>query len=77
MYDKDHMSELRIKNRSESDPRSCEVTQLQIKPRKNSEDPVGASECFLGFICNYLSYFTTAKISFTSTQETIKHNQTN
>ena len=29
-------------------------------------DPVGASEFFLGFICNYLSYFTTVKISFTS-----------
>ena len=26
LYDKDHMSELRIKNRSESDLRSCEVT---------------------------------------------------
>ena len=25
----------------------------------------GASELFLGFICNYLSYFTTAKITFT------------
>ena len=28
-------------------------------------NPVGASEFFLGFICNYLSYFTTAKIPFT------------
>ena len=27
-------------------------------------NPVGASEFFLGFICNCLSYFTTAKISF-------------
>ena len=36
VYDKEHMSELRIKNRmSERDLRSCEVTQLQIKPRKN------------------------------------------
>ena len=26
LYDKDHMSELWIKNRSESDLRSCEVT---------------------------------------------------
>ena len=26
----------------------------------------GVSEFFLGFICNYLSYFTTAKTSFTS-----------
>ena len=26
VYDKDHMSELRIKNRSERDLRSCEVT---------------------------------------------------
>ena len=36
--DKDHMSELRIENRSERDLRSCEVTfkkQLQIKPRRN------------------------------------------
>ena len=29
-------------------------------------NPVGASEFFLGFVCNCLSYFTTAKISFTS-----------
>ena len=29
-------------------------------------NPVGASECFLGFICNCLSYFTIAKITFTS-----------
>ena len=29
-------------------------------------NPVGASESFLGFICNCLSYFTTVKISFTS-----------
>ena len=27
VYDKDHMSALRIKNTSESDPRSYEVTQ--------------------------------------------------
>ena len=29
-------------------------------------DPIGASEYFLGFLCNCLSYFTTAKITFTS-----------
>ena len=29
-------------------------------------NPIGASEFFLGFICNCLSYFTTAKISFTN-----------
>ena len=29
-------------------------------------NPVEASECFLGFICNCLSYFKTAKISFSS-----------
>ena len=29
-------------------------------------NPVEASEFFLGFICNCLSYFTTAKISFAS-----------
>ena len=28
---------------------------------------IGASAFFLGFICNCLSYFTTAKISYTST----------
>ena len=32
-------------------------------------NPVGASEFFLGFICNFLSYFTTAKFSFTSKPE--------
>ena len=45
------MSELRIKNRRESDLRSCEVTH---------------SDFFLGFVCNCLSYFTTAKITFSS-----------
>ena len=34
--------------------------------RATGWNPVGASEYFLGFICNSLSYFTTAKISFTS-----------
>ena len=34
VYDKDHMSELWIENRSERDLCSCEVTQLQIKLRK-------------------------------------------
>ena len=28
-------------------------------------NPVGASECFLGFICNCLSYFITVRITFT------------
>ena len=45
------MSELQIENRSESDLRSCEVE---------------ASDFFLGFVCNCPSYFTTAKITFTS-----------
>ena len=46
------MSELWIKNRSESDLRSCELAYLWFVS---------------GFICNCLiSYFTTAKISFTS-----------
>ena len=100
------MSALRMKNTSESDPHSYEVTQLQIKPRQNSEAPtgfepmtnshltcfqqgfiaqlieqyrtsiaevmgsntVGASEFFLGFICNcFKSYFITARITFTCT----------
>ena len=29
-------------------------------------NPVGASECFPGFICNCLSYFIAVRISFTS-----------
>ena len=29
-------------------------------------NPVGASDFFLGFLCDCLSYFTTAKITFTS-----------
>ena len=29
-------------------------------------NPVGASEYFLGFLCNCLSYFATVKITFTS-----------
>ena len=28
-------------------------------------NPVGTSECFLGFICNCLGYFITARITFT------------
>ena len=65
VYDKDHMSELRIKNRSERDLRSCEVTYLQEVMGSNR---VEASDFFLGFICNCLSYFITAKISFPSIQ---------
>ena len=34
-------------------------------------NPVGASELFLGFICNCLSYFVTAKISFTSKPQNV------
>ena len=41
VYDKDHECTA-DKNTSESDPRSYEVLkQLQIKPRKNSEAPMG------------------------------------
>ena len=36
-------------------------------------NPVGASEFFLGFNCNCLSCFTTAKISFTSNHTCIIH----
>ena len=39
-------------------------SERDIAQKKNY--PIGASEFFLGFICNCLSYFTTAKISFTS-----------
>ena len=28
-------------------------------------NPVEASESFLGFLCNYFTYFTTVKITFT------------
>ena len=91
VYDKDHMSELRINNRSERDLRSCEVTGFRFKLNSHltyfwrgivpvaqsvehhtsiakvmGSNPVEASEFFLGFICNCLSYFATAKISFTS-----------
>ena len=31
-----------------------------------ASNPVDASDFFLGFVCNCLSYFTTAKITFTS-----------
>ena len=44
VYDKDHMSELRIKNKSERDLRS-QLSTLKAVPA------VGASEFFLGFIC--------------------------
>ena len=44
------MSELRIEN----------IAEVM------GSNPVGASDCFLGFICNCLSYITTAKISYTS-----------
>ena len=56
------------------------VVQLRRKPRKKSEASTGfepmthdleASDFFLGFLCNYLSYFTTAKITFISIIEYI------
>ena len=50
VYYKDHMSELRIEN----------IAEVM------GSNPVGALDCFLGFICNCLSYITTAKISYTS-----------
>ena len=31
-----------------------------------ASNPIEASDFFLGFVCNCLSYFTTAKITFTS-----------
>ena len=56
MSDKDHMS--------------CFIAQSVEHHTGIAEvmgsNTVGASEFFLGFICNCLSYFTTAKISFTS-----------
>ena len=66
VYDKDHLSVLRIKNTSGSDPLSYEVSlkqlyNVQIKPRKNWEP----QNVFLGFICNCLSYFITARITST------------
>ena len=55
-----------------------QLKQLQRKPRKNlrlqqdlSLRPIGTSEFFLGFLCNCLSCFTTAKISFTSNMYSI------
>ena len=47
-YDKDHMSELRIKSRSERDLRS-QLSTLKAIPA------VGASDFFLDFICNSAS----------------------
>ena len=53
-------------NKVESKSQSKDHTSaLRIK-NTSERDPVGVSEFFLGFICNCLSYFTTAKISFTS-----------
>ena len=52
------MSELRIKNRSEHRTGIAEVM---------GSIPVGASEFFpLRFLCNCLSYYINAKITFTS-----------
>ena len=54
VYVKDHMSALQIKNTCESDPRSYEVTLLQLVEHRTSIaevmglNPVGASELFLG-----------------------------
>ena len=36
-------------------------------------NPVEASEFFLGFICNCLSYFTTVKISFAPKKINVRH----
>ena len=67
-----------MSNRSESDPCSYEVTkQLQnskaptrFEPMTSAipvwcSNPAGASDLFLGFICNCLSYLITARITFT------------
>ena len=49
VYDKDHMSALRLKNTSESDPRS-----YIAKPRNNSEAPTGFKSFYneqVQFVC--------------------------
>ena len=51
------MSELRIKNRNESDLRSCEVTkQLQRKPSKTFEASTGFDLRNAGAMLYRLSY---------------------
>ena len=77
------MNELWIKNRSERDLHSnlielapdLFIAQLVEHHTGITEvmgsNPVGASEFFLGLIHNCLSYFTTAKISFTSIKNTL------
>ena len=54
---------------------SCTVAQSVEHHTSIAEamgsNPVGASEFFLGFLCNCFSYFTTAKISFTSIFDTL------
>ena len=70
------MSELRIKNgsgsESENEVKNSQLTcsrggfiaqSLEHRPgiaEVMGSNPVGASEYFLGFLCNCLSYFTTA-----------------
>ena len=48
------------------DKRAGDTAASHRAPLIEWERGVGASEFFLGFICNCLSYFTPAKISFTS-----------
>ena len=65
------MSELRIKNRSELSSHRRGFIAQSVEHRTGiaevmGSNPVGASDFFLGFICGCLSYFTSAKISFTS-----------
>ena len=66
VYDKDHISELQIENRSE--PWSLARSSRASHRYRGGHgfESRWSLNIFLGFICNYLSYFTTAKISFTS-----------
>ena len=60
------MSALRIKNTSESDPRSHEATKAVAKKvqKKSYEAPTGYAVPWC-FLCNCFSCFTTARIPFT------------
>ena len=58
-------------NRSESDLRSCEATYVvakkgQKKTLRLQREAFPVEASVLGFLCNFISYFTTAQITFTS-----------
>ena len=67
VYDKDHMSALRLKNTSESDPHSYELKQLQVKPKCTPNlNPLSLYKFPLEASNLYLQWYSIGSISYKS-----------